>query len=281
MPYNQLAAQYLRALKPKPTPLTPAGRLPERIACVLFDIYGTLFISGSGDIDQASGQKHDYHRLQSLLATYHIDEDPRVVEERLFRRIKAEHRTLQAKGVAVPEVIIESIWADVLGLDLQTARRFAIEFELIQNPVWPMPHLQQALEACRKSGLLMGVISNAQFFTPYLFEWCLGTSLEKLGFNSDLILWSYQFGIAKPALYLFQLAADRLRQRGILPGAVLYVGNDMLKDIRPAQKVGFRGALFAGDARSLRLHEDHPACKDVTPALVITRLDQLTGHLIG
>ena len=62
---------------------------------------------------------------------------------------------------------------------------------------------------------------------------------------------------------------------GIPADAALYIGNDMLNDVAPAQKVGFKTALFAGDARSLRLRRNHPQCKNLSADIVITDLMQL------
>ena len=142
-----------------------------------------------------------------------------------------------------------------------------------------MPYLKQMLHECRELNLLIGIISNAQFFTPCLFDWFLESNLEDLGFEPDITLFSFQFGRAKPSGYLFQLAANRLKQRGLSAREVLYLGNDMLNDIYPAQKAGFKTALFAGDVRSLRLRKDHTKCKNLSADLVITRLDQLPGLL--
>lgn len=41
-------------------------------------------------------------------------------------------------------------------------------------------------------------------------------------------------------------------QLGIESSQTLYVGNDMLNDIYPAQQLGLKTAFFAGDQRSLR-----------------------------
>jgi putative hydrolase of the HAD superfamily len=79
---------------------------------------------------------------------------------------------------------------------------------------------------------------------------------------------------------LFQTAAQKLKERGILPPHVLYIGNDMLNDIYPAKATGFQTALFAGDRRSLRLRADDPRCKHLNADLVITDLDQLIPHLV-
>jgi putative hydrolase of the HAD superfamily len=162
--------------------------------------------------------------------------------------------------------------------DRDMARSFALAFELIVNPVFPMPGLlnlvQQAREKC-----CLGIISNAQFFTPMLLEKFLTASLEKSGFDPDLLIFSYQTNYAKPSEHLFRLAADRLEKRGISPSETLYLGNDMLNDILPAQKSGFKTALFAGDKRSLRLRQDDERCRDIVPDIVITGLLQLLDYI--
>ena len=161
----------------------------------------------------------------------------------------------------------------------QTAKQFAIEFEFIVNPVYPMPNLDILLTECQRHGLLMGLISNAQFYTPYLFKWFLNAELEELGFNRDLLFYSYRHEVAKPSQKLFNMGARTLKDKGIPPSAVLYIGNDMLNDIYPANSVGFQTALFAGDRRSLRLRADDPRCKDLEADLVITDLMQLIPNI--
>ena len=70
-------------------------------------------------------------------------------------------------------------------------------------------------------------------------------------------------------------AANDLAERGIGSDEVLYVGNDMLNDMTPASRVGFRTALFAGDARSLRMREGDPRVAGVAPDLVLSSLAEL------
>jgi len=125
----------------------------------------------------------------------------------------------------------------------------------------------------------MGIISNAQFYTPLLFNWYLESEPEDLGFFTDLIIFSYQEGHAKPSGMLFDIAVERLNQYNISPQSVVYVGNDMLNDIYPADRVGFQTALFAGDARSLRLRDNDPRCSAVSANIVITDLIQLTDYI--
>jgi putative hydrolase of the HAD superfamily len=127
----------------------------------------------------------------------------------------------------------------------------------------------------RHAGKKLGLVSNAQFYTPEAFPALIRRSLADLGFERDLLCFSYQHGRAKPGTGLYRLAAAALHGRGIAPERVLYVGNDMRNDIAPAARLGFRTALFAGDARSLRLRAGDPLCAGVVPDLVVTDLTDL------
>jgi putative hydrolase of the HAD superfamily len=277
---KELIKKYLRPLTPLPTSLSPGGDLRQSIQCILFDIYGTLFISGSGDINIGQQSSPPYEQIEQLLAKYGIVQSPGRILEKLYAGIKTRHGVLRSRGVDHPEVIIEQIWRPVLKIDDQaTIRQFAVEFELIANPVSPMPNLASMLSACRQKGLLLGIISNAQFYTPFLFKWFLNSHIEELGFDPGFLFYSYQHETAKPSPDLFKMAAEKLASKGIQPGAVLYIGNDMLNDIYPANAIGFQTALFAGDRRSLRLRTDDSRCADLSPELVLTDLGQLIQYV--
>ncbi|MGD9240934.1 MAG: HAD family hydrolase [Desulfobacterales bacterium] len=280
MEYAKLASEYTHPLSPLPTTMRPGGRLAEPIQCVLFDIYGTLFISGSGDIRVAQKTSPEARKLQGLVQKFNIRKRPRDLIEQLYRAIEDEHRRLLDDGIDYPEIKIDRIWKQILETDdLDAARRFAIEYELIVNPVFPMPNLDKTLTACRKQNLTMGLISNAQFFTPLLFEWFLHAKPEDLGFHSELIFLSYQLRHAKPSLVPFEKAATVMNTMGLRTAASLYVGNDMLNDIYPAKQLGFQTALFAGDKRSLRLRTDDARCINLSADLVLTDLGQLINHI--
>ncbi len=272
--------RYLHHLTPQPTSLKPTGSLKQRIECLLFDIYGTLFISGSGDISLAAKKSPEIKKINQLLTQYTIRKSPQILLSEFYHAIKIRHKELRNRGVDFPEVNIDRIWMEVLQKeDANIVRQFAVEFELIVNPVFPMPNLKNMLTALRRQKILMGIISNAQFYTPYLFKWFLHSDLTTIGFNKDLIFYSYKFEVAKPSTMLFKIAAEKLGARGIQPSNILYLGNDMLNDIYPAKATGFQTALFAGDKRSLRLRADVACCKELTPDLVITDLIQLSRHI--
>jgi putative hydrolase of the HAD superfamily len=285
MKFKDLMAPYVKPLHPVPTSAQTMNNLRSPIRAILFDIYGTLFISGSGDIsntekkqEQTSSQQ--ISGIDSLLKKYGIVLNYSKLKERLSVAIKTDHAVSKEKGIDFPEIQIEQILMRVLSInDLEVARQVAVEYEMIVNPVYPMPHLQNTLKNLRTNDIQMGIISNAQFFTPYLFDLFCDDFPENLGFNPNLIFYSYEYGYAKPSLFLFEQASVELNHLGIRPDNILYVGNDMLNDIYAAHTVGFQTCLFAGDSRSLRLREDQSECALLKPDAIIKALNQLTDMI--
>ncbi len=297
MSYLNLGSAHLLArirelsepLEPQPTDYPE--RLPELegIRAVIFDIYGTLLISGSGDIGAASsGTDRDAFQASLATAGFPIPSLNAFAPspELLLQAIRKAQDKRRGEGIEYPEVDILQVWEQVSDQlsDILRARRLsisqiqalALEYECRTNPVWPMPGLEETLDLLRGKGLLLGIVSNAQFYTPLLFSALLEATPAELGFRPDLSVWSYQAQEAKPSTRLFQRVFERLENGyDIEPEAVLYVGNDCLKDMWPVERMGGKTALFAGDRRSLRLREDDERCRDVRPDLVITDLRQL------
>jgi len=298
-PYVEIFREHLRALEPLATGEIPRLARLERIRAVLFDLYGTLLVSGSGEVGAAEGraagndpsQQRALEKALESLGIAPLADDPSV--EFLFQAIRASHARGRRAGIDYPEVDIVEIWREIIprlaggrsaddaALQSVDLRRLAVEYEARANPCWPMPGLEACLERLRRHGLLLGIISNAQFYTAYLFEALLGKSAEDCGFEPDLQYYSFLYGRAKPGTALFAIAREALQQRRMEPGEVLYVGNDMLNDVRPAHEAGFRTALFAGDARSLRRREQGRRAVSISPDLVITDLAQLPECLVA
>ena len=272
--------KYLIPLSPLVTPLNQSGKLDNKIKCILFDVYGTLFISDSGDICFTKKVVQETYKIEHLLERFKIKMNAKTLLTNFFNTVEKQHEELRQKGIDYPEIEIDEIWMRVIGSDnRERARAFALEFELIVNPAYPMPHLKEVLKELKNRHIVLGIISNAQFFTPYLFDWFLKSDLKNLGFEPNLTLFSYKFGYAKPSKFLFENASSRLKEINIPTDSVLYVGNDMLNDIYPAQRAGFMTGLFAGDARSLKLRSDESVCNKLSADIVITDLVQLLDHL--
>jgi putative hydrolase of the HAD superfamily len=206
--------------------------------------------------------------------------------EVLIGAINDSHERLKVRGVEYPEVDIRNVVLEVLeylharGLGKEEPDRafceaLAVEYECHSNPTWPMPGLAETLQSFAEREVALGIVSNAQFYTPLLFPAYMDKSLESLGFDTDLCVWSYRLLEAKPSPQLFLRALEGLSQRGIEPQEVLYVGNDRLNDIWPAARTGMRTALFGGDSRSFRPREGDPRIDNLREDLLLTDLSQL------
>ena len=282
MNHRQLLIECIRALSRPLEPLPTGQRLqpparPVRTRTLIFDIYGTLLVSASGDVGTTAEDNRD--ALSRALHETGLTADALALLEALHAAISRRHlRAREEAGVDCPEIDIRDCWAEAfagLGLPIppiESIERLAVEYECRINPVWPMPGASELLAWARGAGYRLGILSNAQFYTPLVLEALFGRSVAALGFEPELCLWSWQTGHGKPSPWLFETLNKRL-PAGETP---FYVGNDRLKDIWPATRLDWYTALFAGDARSLRLREDDPRVQDVHPDAVITKLIQIT-----
>lgn len=283
-PFVQLA----RPLQPLPTRYPSRIQRISGIRAVIFDIYGTLVISGSGEVGSADIRLRSEAFAPALRAAG-VDvaelpeDDPESMTRRLSEIIVEHQERSLRRGVAYPEVDILAVWqqwlrhvgqvrfADRIG----SVRRLAAEFEARANPSWPMTGAISTLRRVAATGFPMGIVSNAQFFTLEMLRSALGGEPREIGFDMDLSVLSYRYGHAKPGPKLFDVLCAALVRRGIAPAETLYVGNDMLNDVAAASRAGLRTALFAGDQRSLRLREGDQRIAGRTADVVLSDLAEL------
>ena len=272
-----------------PQPVAPedggAARLGPLagIRGVLFDVYGTLLISAAGEIGHGGSPEAKRAAMAAALDDAGLAHDPRTppaaaLVHDLEAAIHGAHATAIGNGVADPEVDLRVIWRRLLpAVSGTAAARAAVSYECRSNPVWPMPGAARVVAALQ-AHLPVGIVSNAQFFTPL----ALAALLPQVSFDPKLVVWSFVQGEAKPSTRLYAHAAQRMaRHHGHRPEQLLMVGNDLRNDILAARRAGLRGALFAGDARSLRLRRADPACAGLQPELVLTELPQLPAALLA
>ena len=282
----------LKRILPIKTGAKPKKGSLKNIKAVLFDVYGTLLVSSAGDI---GASKFEVKEVISAFECAHLsfkkgvdkEQIAQMIIERYKETIAKTHLWIQLKGVKYPEVDIIKIWQKVIDSfkdkNVFTKKKInykllALAFEINTNPVWPMPKLKSTLQGLNKKGIYLGIISNAQFFTPIILNYFL--QAKNLNgnipcFEKDLCIYSYERNKAKPSLSLFKKALRELKRYKIKPNEVLFVGNDMLNDIYPAQKVGFKTALFAGDKRSLRLRKEDDQVKGIRSDMVLTEIGQV------
>ncbi|MFO7848352.1 MAG: HAD family hydrolase [Spirochaetia bacterium] len=289
------------------------------IKAVFFDIYGTLIISAAGEVGSAKEIAKEKREMQqeesdgdpqlfsSVLERLGFSVESTAgyrAEELYLEGIKKSHMELRQKNIVYPEVNIIEIWYRLLAIlvdeglireesvpgrfgsnsfnKLKISIQAAFFYEISVNTASPMPNAEEMIKLLSTNNFFLGIISNAQFYTPLLLEALFGKSPDKLGFDEELCNWSWRLREAKPSQELFKSPLEKLSShRGISPKEVLYIGNDMRNDILPAKEAGCKAVLFAGDKRSLRLREDDETLRSIRPDGVITDLAQLREIIPG
>ncbi len=272
-----------RPFAPVPTGVAPVLPLLPGIKAVVFDVYGTIMLSAAGDIGVHEPLARARAFADAVAAVGGVLRvPPEQVAAAWFQEIKSIHDQARRRGMDHPEIDVRDVWATLvahglLRVDSEVLPALAIEFEMSSNPVSLEPDLRPLLAALRKRRVIMGIVSNAQFYTPVILESLLGVPLTAAGFTEQACIWSYRLRRAKPSIYLYQRLAAVLAEMRINPAEVLYIGNDMLNDIVPASRCGLRTGLYAGDARSLRMRAEHPDCAGLKPDAVYTTLGQVAA----
>ncbi len=120
--------------------------------------------------------------------------------------------------------------------------------------------VRPTLRELRARGYRLAVVSN--------WEPSLSITLEHLGVSRyfETVVTSAVEGIWKPDLRLFQIALARLK---VPPEATLCVGDQLSRDVEPAQAAGITGVL-------LDRFNDHP---EFAPR--VTELTELLDWLVG
>lgn len=273
--YARIYRQHSTPLLCRPTGVAPVLPQFTGIKSVIFDIYGTLFISGSGDIGVHSASQQEETLRNILTSEFDLNLDNASnYTQRLLSSIQAEHQEMKARGIEFPEIDIREHWKKLFpALSDEQIDALAVRYETISNPVWPMPNALETLIELDRRDLHLGIISNAQFYTPALFPAFFGDQTP----NFPTALYSYHHREAKPGLELYHKTVARLEIAGIKPAEVLYVGNDMRNDIHPGRAVGFKTVLLASDLRSYRPREEMKLPRaDAT----ITDLNQIIDLLV-
>lgn len=281
---------------PFATNVVPRVQSIPGIRAIFFDVYGTMLISGTGDIG-ISEEKNNRSPITGILRSHkfqlisHEENIDEVFSLLINRLIREEHTRLQDKGFSFPEVDIIEIWNKILTvlideqyisgvLDKTIIQEVSLKYECMVNPVWPMPGINELLCHLYKKQYKMGIISNAQFYTEEILKEILDFKVGTNGFDRELLLYSFREHQAKPSKDFFLKAVTKIKKMyNIESEEILYIGNDMLNDIYTAQQCGCKTALFAGDRRSLRMRTSVKRCLGLEPDLVITELVQLKNIL--
>jgi putative hydrolase of the HAD superfamily len=125
-------------------------------------------------------------------------------------------------------------------LDAEQWRHFAwLWYEPLSKMATTEPKIKETLISLKGLGLKLGIVSNT-FVNANSLEKHL-SQLGLLDFFS-VRMYSYQFDFRKPDIRIFKIAAERI---GEAAQNILYVGDRIDMDIKPALKIGMRPVLKA------------------------------------
>jgi putative hydrolase of the HAD superfamily len=252
------------------------------VKVMIFDVYGTLFnywkpefakeAEKQAALLETFGKTIAYFGLSPFLIDMTSETAPELTLSNLYHGlISLKHNLLLEKKNEYPEVKIEDVWYAIVlmlkrhgftfsksdyGSDQDFARCLAYCYNYFVFNRGLYPGVAQCLFALKNMGIKLGILSNAQFYTPidltlFLREQSRGAmnDMDEL-FENDIVFFSYEYLTAKPSQLLFRKLFDALYELQVLPAQTALVGNDLAVDIKPAQEAGMMTAFFTGDRQS-------------------------------
>jgi putative hydrolase of the HAD superfamily len=231
---------------------------------LFFDLYGTLI-----DIETDEGMEEIYRGIAHFL-TYHGVYLHRWEVRDHYYRIMNQQR--DQSGEEYPEIVVEDIWDALLkeqGMRPASAR-FPLANILAQifrgisrKRLRLYPGVKETLDTLR-GAYHLALVSDAQpcFARPEI----RAVGLEG---SFDAVVISAEYGFRKPDPRLFRAAMEGL---GLSAQEVIFVGNDMHRDIFGASRLGIKTIFFASNQGT----QSHPG---TNPNYVITGFEQLPEAL--
>ena len=125
-------------------------------------------------------------------------------------------------------------------LDGKQWRHFGwLWYEPLSKVATTEPKIKETLTTLKNSGLKLGIVSNT-----FVNGCSLEKHLEQVGILEffTVRVYSYEFDFRKPDTRIFKAAAEKI---GEVSENILYVGDRIDKDIRPAVKTGMQAVLKA------------------------------------
>jgi len=208
---------------------------------IIFDINGTL-------TDIHTNEWHDdvYRVISNLLSYQGIALEPKLVKDHFFRIMKEQRA---ANGERYPEFNAIGIFREIIAQHTTDFTRGLAPEKLEQLPgilaethraasrfrLQLYPGVEETIRQVHKKYHL-AIISDGQ--TVYAIP-----ELNAVGLSAyfDPIIISGQFGYRKPDERLFRSTLTAMKMEA---SEVLFVGNDMHRDVYGAQSVGMKTVFF-------------------------------------
>lgn len=274
------------------------------VRVVVFDVYGTLFNYWKPEFATADGKKKSlvnafektisFFGMDRYLTEMNPEESPEKTLWDLYHGLIAlRHKLSIDKKVEFPEVKIEEVWNMIILMlkrrgyepgsafpkdPSDFARCVAFYYNFCSFNRGMYPGAAGALKSLSDNNIRLGIVSNAQFYTAidltlFLRDQTSGEidDMTRL-FDPDLLFFSYEYGVSKPSPLLFRKLFDALYEFQVLPSQTLFIGNDLVSDIKPAGDAGMKTGFFTGDRESAFVHDSAGA---VVPDIAFSSWDEL------
>ncbi|SFN45685.1 putative hydrolase of the HAD superfamily [Nitrosospira briensis] len=217
------------------------------IKSIVFDLYGTLI-----DIETDESKEEIYRAIAHYLTYHGVYLHRWEVRERYYRIMKQQK---EVRGEEYPEIDVEAIWNEFLMQE-------GIRSELIRGQLAKViAHIYRAISRHRlqlypdvkrvlnelQAKYCLALISDAQ--SCYALPEIRAVGLE--GYFGPVVISSH-YGFRKPDPRLFQRALDKLKLK---PAEVIWVGNDMFRDIHGAKQVGIK-SIFIDSNQGVKSFEN-------------------------
>jgi len=217
------------------------------IKAIVFDLYGTLI-----DIETDESKEEIYRAIAHYLTYHRVYLHRWEVRERYYRIMKQQK---EVRGEEYPEIDVEAIWNEFLMQE-------GIRSELIRGQLAKViAHIYRAISRHRlqlypdvkrvlnelQAKYRLALISDAQ--SCYALPEIRAVGLE--GYFEPVVISSH-YGFRKPDPRLFQRALDKLKLK---PAEVIWVGNDMFRDIHGAKQVGIK-SIFIDSNQGVKSFEN-------------------------
>ena len=213
------------------------------IKAILFDINGTLI-----DINTDETNEEIYRGISHILTYQGISMRRWEVRDEYYRLMDVQRKTSQEK---YPEFNVVELFREFLN------RRFSALGIIPPDKLkWLPVFLAEAYRGISRNRLQLypGVLDVLNYLRPRYklaaisdaqSAWCL-PEMRAVGIDGyfDAIIVSGDFGYRKPDLRLFTAALTALR---VAPENVLFVGNDMFRDVYAAKQYGIKTVFFSSN----------------------------------
>lgn len=230
------------------------------IKSIIFDLYGTLI-----DIETDESMEEIYRGIAHFLTYQGVYLHRWEVRDLYYQIMKQQKEQSREE---YPEINVESIWSTFLrqeGMKVATARKKLaktlahIYRGISRKRLQLYPSVKNVLHKLRATYRL-ALISDAQpcYALP---------EIQAVGLDGyfDPIIISANYGFRKPDPRLIQ---DALEIMSLTPAEVIFVGNDMYRDIYGASMLDIKTILFASK-------QGKESYKDITANHIVSRFEDV------